>query len=144
MQTISNESFFMLNVYIYIQGVLLGMSVSIIVSGFVGLGNILAGRKDLLPNQRLKLSLRECTCVTATNSFNNASCSSFLSPEDQYMLDLPDNSDWKNNGDNGWIQIWSTSYSKFFIMSFCKFVTNLSDSVIWYSLFQYGSQALES
>jgi hypothetical protein len=83
------------------------MGCSIIVSGFVGLGNILAGRQDLLPNMRLHLTLRGCPCKNETFE---ATCSEF-ELDDPYQLDLADNSNWKDEDYSAFVKIWSTSYS---------------------------------
>lgn len=77
---------------------------SIIFSGFVGLGNIIAGMQNLLPNQRLNLTLQGCVC---SNGEVQQHCRDF--PDNKY-LDLPDNSHWKDNDDSGLVQVFTTSY----------------------------------
>jgi len=88
------------------------MGCSILVSGFVGLGNIFAGRQDLLPNMRLALTLRGCPC-SYTNETDGISydgtCETFI--DDPALLDLEDNSHWKDREYSGFVKIWSTSYS---------------------------------
>ncbi|KAG4068534.1 hypothetical protein HA402_004875 [Bradysia odoriphaga] len=85
-------------------GILLGMFVSILFSGFIGLGNIIAGIQDLLPNQRLNLTVQGCTC---SNGVEEQFCRDF--PDNQY-LDLADNSHWKENDDSVLIRMFSISY----------------------------------
>lgn len=80
------------------------MVASIIFSGFIGLGNIVAGIQNLLPNQRLNLTLEGCMC---SNGEEQQFCRDF--PDNEY-LDLPDNSQWKNNDDSVLIRMFSTSY----------------------------------
>lgn len=80
------------------------MFASILFAGFIGLGNIIAGVQDLLPNQRLNLTVAGCTC---SNGIEEQFCRDF--PDNDY-LDLPDNSYWKENGDSGLIRIFTTSY----------------------------------
>ncbi|XP_035714103.1 sodium-coupled monocarboxylate transporter 1 [Folsomia candida] len=89
-------------------GVLCGMIISIAISGFVGLGNILAGRKNLLPNMRLPLTIRGCPCANMTGF--EAACEDLVDEDDQDRLDLPDTSGWKNLEYSGWVKIWSASY----------------------------------
>lgn len=87
------------------------MIISIAISGFVGLGNILAGRKNLLPNMRLPLTIRGCPCANMTGF--EAACEDLVDEDDQDRLDLPDTSGWKNLEYSGWVKIWSASYSKY-------------------------------
>lgn len=86
------------------QGILLGMFASILFSGFIGLGNIIAGIQDILPNQRLNLTLAGCTC---SNGVEQQFCRDF--PDNEY-LDLPDNSHWKDNDDSVLVRMFTTSY----------------------------------
>jgi len=85
--------------------------VSILVSGFVGLGGILAGRENKLPDQRLTLRTDGCALVgneTVTErSFNH---NSFFGRND--LPDIIAPGDWKEDhaGDSALIKIWSTSY----------------------------------
>lgn len=88
------------------QGILLGLFASIIFSGFIGLGNIIAGIQELLPNQRLNLTLQGCVC---TDGIEQQFCRDF--PDNEY-LDLPDNSNWKDNDDSIPVRMFTTSYSK--------------------------------
>lgn len=87
--------------YEKIQGILLGMACSIALSGFVGLGNIFAGREDLLPNMRLDLTLRGCPC---TNGTKVDVCTGFYDPSEWWKLDLADNSNWKDNDYSFWVK----------------------------------------
>lgn len=87
------------------------MLASVLLTGFVGLGNILAGRANLLPSTRLPLTLRGCPCANETG-FEVASCSDFLAPEEYDQLDLPDTANWKDKEYSGFIKIWSTSFSE--------------------------------
>jgi len=86
------------------MGILLGMCASILFSGFIGLGNIIAGVQNMLPNQRLNLTLQGCTC---SNGVEEQFCRDF--PDNEY-LDLPDNSHWKDNGDSILVRMFTTSY----------------------------------
>lgn len=70
----------------------------------MGLGNIVAGIQNLLPNQRLNLTLEGCMC---SNGEEQQFCRDF--PDNQY-LDLPDNSQWKNNDDSVLVRMFTTSY----------------------------------
>jgi hypothetical protein len=88
---------------------LLGMILSIIISGFIGLGNIFAGRvDDLLPIMKLELTLKGCPC---TNGTYEAECRSFV--DDESVWDLPSYAHWKDDHstDTFWVKVWSTSYS---------------------------------
>lgn len=80
------------------------MFASILFSGFIGVGNIVAGIQDLLPNQRLNLTLQGCTC---SNGVEEKFCRDF--PDNQY-LDLADNSHWKDNDDSALVRMFSISY----------------------------------
>lgn len=80
------------------------MVASILFSGFIGLGNIIAGIQNLLPNQRLNLTLQGCVCSDGTTE---QFCRDFA---DNEYLDLPDNSHWKENGDSTLVQMFTTSY----------------------------------
>lgn len=80
------------------------MLASILFSGFFGLGNIVAGIQDLLPNQRLNLTVQGCIC---SNGEEQQFCRDF--PDNQY-LDLADNSHWKDNDDSVLVRMFSISY----------------------------------
>lgn len=80
------------------------MFASIIFSGFIGLGNIIAGMQNLLPNQRLNLTLEGCVC---SDGITEQFCRDF--PDNEY-LDLADNSNWKDNGDSILVRMFTTSY----------------------------------
>lgn len=80
------------------------MFASILFSGFIGVGNIVAGIQDLLPNQRLNLTLQGCIC---SNGEEQQFCRDF--PDNEY-LDLPDNSHWKDNDDSVLVRMFTTSY----------------------------------
>jgi len=85
-------------------GILLGMFASILFTGFIGLGNIVAGMQNLLPNQRLNLTVQGCVC---SNGEEEKFCRDF--PDNEY-LDLADNSNWKDNGDSVLVRMFTTSY----------------------------------
>lgn len=80
------------------------MFASILFSGFLGLGNIIAGIQNILPNQRLNLTLSGCTC---SDGVEEQFCRDF---SDNEYLDLADNSHWKENGDSVLVQMFSLSY----------------------------------
>lgn len=80
------------------------MFASIFFSGFIGLGNIIAGMQNVLPNQRLNLTLQGCVC---SNGEVQQFCRDF--PDNEF-LDLPDNSHWKDNEDSALVQVFTTSY----------------------------------
>jgi len=93
-------------------GILLGMVTSILLSGFIGLGNIIVGRQDKLPNLRLDLTLRGCPCGNGNGTADlREECSAFLEPEDLHYLDMKYDENWKDFGNPGFfLKVWSTSY----------------------------------
>jgi hypothetical protein len=112
------------------------MSCSILLSGFIGLGNIFAGRQDLLPVMKLDLTLRGCPCTNGNGT--TGYCTDFLEPEDYWELDLPDNSHWKDthSDDSFFIKVWSTSYSK-------TIIHNTQLKYIFNCPLQFGYRVLE-
>ncbi|KAJ6648014.1 Sodium-coupled monocarboxylate transporter 1, partial [Pseudolycoriella hygida] len=86
------------------MGILLGMFFSILFSGFFGLGSIIAGIQNILPNQRLNLTLEGCVC---SNGIEEQYCRDF--PDNEY-LKLPDNSHWKDNDDSVLVRMLTISY----------------------------------
>lgn len=85
------------------------MFTSILLSGFVGIGNIVASRqKDLLPVMKLDLTLRGCPC---TDGNITSACVDFLEPDEYWKLDMPHNSLWKEDDYSFAVKVFSTSYS---------------------------------
>lgn len=79
-------------------GTLLGIFVSIALSGFVGLGNIIAGRNDLLPNQKLALESYGCDFIDPLINATTLPHSDVL------------RSAWKHEEYSFAVKIWSFSY----------------------------------
>ncbi|OXA57937.1 Sodium-coupled monocarboxylate transporter 1 [Folsomia candida] len=92
-------------------GTLLGLLASVVITGFIGIGNIVAEKLYLLPDMKLSLSLRGCSCTNSTSIETIIMpCSDFISPQNLTQLDTFDSFDWKENDDSIFIKIWSTSY----------------------------------
>lgn len=91
----------------------MGLLASVVITGFIGIGNIVAEKLYLLPDMKLSLSLRGCSCTNSTSIETIIMpCSDFISPQNLTQLDTFDSFDWKENDDSIFIKIWSTSYSK--------------------------------
>lgn len=82
------------------------MLCSIALSAFVGIGNIIEGRNDKLPDQRLELSTDGCTRINKTDS----SFFSFADKIDEHSF--RPQTDWKelHKDDSFALKIWSISY----------------------------------
>jgi len=85
------------------------MGVSIVISMFIGIGNIVAGRQEWLPDQKLCLSTHGCTLApeSRSNPFEI-----FAKDDLDVSLYCPSktNTAWKHNEDSFALRLWSISY----------------------------------
>lgn len=85
------------------------MFFSIILSGYVGIGNIIEGRNNNLPDQRLELSVTECLVRNIGSNVEGRPLSDF---DYQGNWSYTHASDWKelHTDDSFARKIWSISY----------------------------------
>jgi len=100
-------------------GVLLALVCSVAISMFIGLGNIIAGIDEKLPNQKLPLSIEGCAIVNLTTGATTTTTTEFSNfhslPSHPAFLDSlysrsSINTEWKNRDDSIALRIWSLSY----------------------------------
>ncbi len=92
------------------QGIMLALVVSIAISAFVGLGNIIAGINDELPNQKLPLLTSGCQLVNETAEELFTTTPAVLGHDLFASPHLRANTAWKNRDDSFALRVWSISY----------------------------------
>ncbi|ODM96987.1 Sodium-coupled monocarboxylate transporter 1 [Orchesella cincta] len=89
-------------------GTCLGLITSILFSGTVGLGNIIAAKDGKLPNMKFPLSTAQCLLQNTTSGEVFQPVISNVSIEDLFQLDSMHV--WKERDDSFAVQVWSTSF----------------------------------
>ena len=78
-------------------GVQLGIFFSVLVTGFIGLGNIVISMMDKIPDQKLFLTTEGCERENMATKYYEQDMSKIAF-------------DWKDEEASFWVQLWSISY----------------------------------